>query len=197
MSLSNILLNGFKTLLLITLITTTAQAANHELQIGGGFGGAIADIDFGSGATDESSIEYAWRGFAGYRYKYIGVQIGYQDVGRYDAVVSSSGSTADASVEINAITAHLKFYWPLTRKKYGPYTYASVGSHWWEADAKSDSSSDSESGTDLSLGGGIGYRLEHIDVHLDWQYDFMDDEVLGFELDDINTVTLNVSFLFN
>jgi len=114
----------------------------------------------------------AWRIFGGYQFHpNIGVEIGYADLGRAQATVSSGGLSATAKVEATAFDAVAVGSWPINQAFS---LYGKLGLYHGEAKLTASgtggSSSDKDTGSDLTYGLGARYDFNrNIGVRAEWQ----------------------------
>lgn len=165
-------MNGYKLnalpsiliLLAASLAATAAQAIEPGWYVGGSVGQTdVKDDDCPDGAScDDDDI--AWKAFGGYQFnQYWGLEVGYLDLGEYDA----KGPGTDATFEADGFSYMATAGYPIT-DKFSILTR--FGGYRWDADLDSSIGSGSNSGNDFAYGFGARYDFsDRLAARIEWE----------------------------
>ena len=161
----------------VVLSWAITQAAHAQDGSGGYLGASLGDSDLDGNGLDGSS---SYRFFGGYLFTpNLGVEVGYSDLGGFDA---RAGGTIDVT---GAYVAGVGSFAIADRFDL----LGKVGAFHYEAESSVGGGRDSSEGTSLMLGFGLNYRLTGA-VDLGAEYNLVD----GVEDGDADTIWLNLQF---
>ena len=136
----------------------------------------------------------AWRIFGGYQFHpNFAVEIGYSDLGRAQATVSSGGLSGTAKVEATAFDAVVVGSWPINQafSLYGKFGLYHGEAKLTASGTGVGSSSDKDTGSDLTYGLGARYDFNrNIGVRAEWQ------RYNDFSGSDIDVLSVGVLYRF-
>lgn len=148
------------------LSLTGAPALSQDMgwYAGVGLGQASHDVDC-AGTTSCDDKDTAWKLFGGYQFnKYLGVEVGYTDLGK----ASLSDAISTTTFEANGFEVLAVGTYPINQQFE---IFGKAGFFLWDLEAKDNVFGRiSESGTDLTFGIGAKYNFsKNLGLRLEWQ----------------------------
>lgn len=182
--------NTVKTSLLVLTLAPFAAIADSGFYIGGSFGGANIEADFGdTGLPDvPSSIDEddtAYKVFVGYNFDLpsinLGVEAGYVDFGEPD-IDTNVGELLFDPTGINL--------WGIAGIEAGPVDiFGKLGYIAWDYDASLLDDGFGDSGSDIGYGLGIGFGIGPVQIRGEY-------EIYDIEDADVSMLSLGVVYRF-